>query len=198
MLKVYNALVTVDTALGRATCYCSRAQRQEGPRENTSRSTTLTTFGAEPYQTRVPEKDATVVERLRSAGAVLIAKLSMGALAQGGLWFKGMTKTPWNTKHNKASPKLFLACAGGDHIKKAQLTCRKAGKDQQEFLVVKFEDLLVSSYQAGGSAQAQIIPQDQISLNFAKIEVEYKEQKPDGSLGSPVKAGWSLKENKKI
>lgn len=101
-------------------------------------------------------------------------------------------------KHNKASPKLFLACAGGDHIKKAQLTCRKAGKDQQEFLVVKFEDLLVSSYQAGGSAQAQIIPQDQISLNFAKIEVEYKEQKPDGSLGSPVKAGWSLKENKKI
>jgi Asp-tRNA(Asn)/Glu-tRNA(Gln) amidotransferase A subunit family amidase len=58
----------------------------------------LTTFGAEPYQTRVPDKDATVVERLRTAGAVLIAKLSMGALAQGGLWFKGMTKTPWNTE----------------------------------------------------------------------------------------------------
>jgi Asp-tRNA(Asn)/Glu-tRNA(Gln) amidotransferase A subunit family amidase len=57
----------------------------------------LTTFGAEPYQTRVPDKDATVVTRLRAAGAVLIAKLSMGALAQGGLWFKGMTKTPWNT-----------------------------------------------------------------------------------------------------
>ena len=58
----------------------------------------LTTYGAEPYQTRVPDEDATVVERLRSAGAVLIAKLSMGALAQGGLWFKGMTKTPWNTE----------------------------------------------------------------------------------------------------
>ncbi|MBS1858846.1 MAG: amidase, partial [Acidobacteria bacterium] len=58
----------------------------------------LTTFGAEPYQTRVPERDATVVERLRDAGAVLIAKLSMGALAQGGLWFKGMTKTPWNNQ----------------------------------------------------------------------------------------------------
>jgi Asp-tRNA(Asn)/Glu-tRNA(Gln) amidotransferase A subunit family amidase len=56
----------------------------------------LTTFGAEPYQTRIPTYDATVVERLRAAGAVLIAKLSMGALAQGGLWFKGMTKTPWN------------------------------------------------------------------------------------------------------
>jgi type VI secretion system secreted protein Hcp len=101
-------------------------------------------------------------------------------------------------RNNKASPKLFLACAGGDHIKKAQLTCRKAGKEQQEFLVVKFEDLLVSSYQAGGSAQSAVIPLDQISLNFAKIEYEYKEQKADGSLGSPVKAGWSLKENKKI
>jgi Asp-tRNA(Asn)/Glu-tRNA(Gln) amidotransferase A subunit family amidase len=56
----------------------------------------LTTWGAEPYQTRVADADATVIEKLRSAGAVLVAKLSMGALAQGGLWFKGMTKTPWN------------------------------------------------------------------------------------------------------
>jgi Asp-tRNA(Asn)/Glu-tRNA(Gln) amidotransferase A subunit family amidase len=56
----------------------------------------LTTWGAEPYQARIPNADATVIEKLRSAGAVLVAKLSMGALAQGGLWFKGMTKTPWN------------------------------------------------------------------------------------------------------
>ena len=62
----------------------------------------LTTFGAEPYQTRVADKDATVVERLRNAGAVLTAKLSMGALAQGGLWFKGMTKTPWNTEQTSS------------------------------------------------------------------------------------------------
>jgi Asp-tRNA(Asn)/Glu-tRNA(Gln) amidotransferase A subunit family amidase len=62
----------------------------------------LTTWGAEPYQNRVPDRDATVVERLRNAGAVLIAKLSMGALAQGGLWFKGMTKTPWNTEQTSS------------------------------------------------------------------------------------------------
>jgi len=61
-----------------------------------------TTWGAEPYQNRVPDRDATVVERLRNAGAVLIAKLSMGALAQGGLWFKGMTKTPWNTEQTSS------------------------------------------------------------------------------------------------
>ena len=71
----------------------------------------LTTFGAEPYQTRVPDKDATVVERLRNAGAVLMAKLSMGALAQGGLWFKGMTKTPWNTEQTSSGSSAGSASA---------------------------------------------------------------------------------------
>jgi Asp-tRNA(Asn)/Glu-tRNA(Gln) amidotransferase A subunit family amidase len=71
----------------------------------------LTTFGAEPYQTRVPDKDATVVERLRNAGAVLMAKLSMGALAQGGLWFKGMTKTPWNTEQTSSGSSAGPASA---------------------------------------------------------------------------------------
>jgi Asp-tRNA(Asn)/Glu-tRNA(Gln) amidotransferase A subunit family amidase len=56
----------------------------------------LTTWGAEPYQHRVPDSDATVIGKLRDAGAVLVAKLSMGALAQGGQWFGGLTKTPWN------------------------------------------------------------------------------------------------------
>ena len=56
-----------------------------------------TTWGAEPFENRVPEADATCVERLYKAGAVLIAKLSMGALAQGDLWFKGRTMSPWPT-----------------------------------------------------------------------------------------------------
>src|ERR1035438_8508374 len=55
----------------------------------------LTTWGAEPFQKRIAEYDATCVERLYKAGAVLIAKLSMGALAQGDLWFNGQTKSPW-------------------------------------------------------------------------------------------------------
>ena len=56
----------------------------------------LTTWGAEPFLKRVPTYDATVVERLHNAGAVLIAKLSMGALAQGDLWFQGRTQSPWS------------------------------------------------------------------------------------------------------
>ncbi len=54
-----------------------------------------TTWGAEPFQNQVPDYTATVIERLDNAGAVLLAKLSMGALAQGGQWFGGITKTPW-------------------------------------------------------------------------------------------------------
>jgi Asp-tRNA(Asn)/Glu-tRNA(Gln) amidotransferase A subunit family amidase len=54
-----------------------------------------TTWGAKPYENRVATVDATIVERLRDAGGVLCAKLSMGALAQGGVWFGGSTRNPW-------------------------------------------------------------------------------------------------------
>jgi Asp-tRNA(Asn)/Glu-tRNA(Gln) amidotransferase A subunit family amidase len=55
-----------------------------------------TTWGAEPYRHRVPATDATVVRRLADAGAVLVAKLSLGALALNDVWFGGQTKNPWN------------------------------------------------------------------------------------------------------
>src|SRR5918994_158291 len=99
---------------------------------------------------------------------------------------------------NKASPKLMLACASGKHIKQAVLTARKAGKAQQEFLVFKFTDVLVSSYQTGGSQHAEVLPMDQVSFNFARIELEYRPQKADGSLDAPIKAGWDLKTNKPV
>jgi type VI secretion system secreted protein Hcp len=101
-------------------------------------------------------------------------------------------------KINKASPKLFLACATGEHIPDAVLTCRKAGKEQQEFLKFKFTDVLISSYQTGGSAHGDIVPTDQISFNFAKIEVDYKPQNADGSLGGSIPAGYNLKQNVKV
>ncbi len=99
---------------------------------------------------------------------------------------------------NKASPKLMLACASGEHIKSAILTCRKAGKEQQEFLKITFSDLLVSSYQTGAASGVDSIPMDQISLNYSKIEYEYKEQKADGTLAGAIKTGWDLKLNKKV
>lgn len=101
-------------------------------------------------------------------------------------------------KIGKQSAKLLLACATGEHIPEGLLTCRKAGKEQQEFLKIKLTDLLVSSYQTGGSGHGDIVPTDQFSLNFAKVEFEYAPQKADGSLDSAVKAGYDVKANKKV
>jgi Asp-tRNA(Asn)/Glu-tRNA(Gln) amidotransferase A subunit family amidase len=61
-----------------------------------------TTWGAKPYENRVAQVDATIVERLRDAGAVLCAKLSMGALAQGGVWFGGSTRNPWSPDNSSS------------------------------------------------------------------------------------------------
>jgi len=97
---------------------------------------------------------------------------------------------------NKASPKLFLACANGEHIKTAVLTARKAGKDQQDYLKVNFKDLLVSQFQTNGDANANSLPVDSISLNFSEIEIEYKIQNVDGSLGAATKVKYNLKEMK--
>ena len=98
---------------------------------------------------------------------------------------------------NVASPALMKSCATGQHIKLATLTCRKAGKDQQEFLTIKFSDVLVSSYQTSGSA-GDDRPTDSVSLNFAKIEVEYKQQAKDGTLGPGGKFGFDIKSNKAL
>jgi len=101
-------------------------------------------------------------------------------------------------KLNKASVGLMKACATGEHIKSATLTARKAGKDQQEYLTINFTDVLVSSYQTGGSEHGDVVPTDQVSLNFAKIEVDYKQQKPDGSLAPAAQFTYDLKANKTL
>ena len=99
---------------------------------------------------------------------------------------------------DKSSPKLLLACANGEHIKKAVLVARKAGKDQQEYFKMTLSDLLVSSFQTSGHGGSDVHPTDQVTLNFAKIEVAYKEQKADGTLGGELKAGWDVKANKAV
>jgi type VI secretion system secreted protein Hcp len=98
---------------------------------------------------------------------------------------------------NKASPKLALACATGQHVPEAVLTLRKAGGEQQEYFKILLKECLVTSFSTGGSAGDEV-PMDQFSLNFTKIEWEYKPQKPDGTLDSPVKAGYDLAKNVKV
>ncbi len=116
----------------------------------------------------------------------------------GGAGKVNMHDFSFSMKTCKASPTLLLNCASGKHITKGLLTCRKAGEKQQEYMKIKFTDLLVSSFQTGGHAGGDEIPTDQISLNFAKIEYEYYAQKKDGSLEGPFSAGWDLKANVKV
>jgi type VI secretion system secreted protein Hcp len=131
-----------------------------------------------------------------SWGETNAATMSRGA--GGGAGKVNMQDIHFTTLMSKASPSLFLKCATGEHIKQAVLTARKSGGDQQEYLKVTLTDVLISSYQTGGSSGDGGIPTDSFSLNFAKIEFEYKPQKPDGSLDAPVKAGYDLKLNKKV
>ena len=99
--------------------------------------------------------------------------------------------------YGKASPNLFLKCAIGEHIKKAVLTCRKAGGKQEKYLIIEFGDIIISSYQTGGNAAGT--PMDQISFNFTNIQIDYKGQDTKGGgLLAPVKAGYDVKLNKKI
>jgi type VI secretion system secreted protein Hcp len=123
-----------------------------------------------------------------------------GVVTHGGGMGAGkvtMQEFHFQMRVNKSSPKILGACTTGEHFKDAILVARKAGKEQQEYLVVKLTDCMVTSYQAGGS-RGDVVPIDSVSLNFAKIEFEYKPQKPDGTLDAPVKVGYDVKLNKKV
>src|SRR5207245_3749051 len=70
-----------------------------------------TTWGATPFKDQLLDRKATVAARLEEAGAVLVAKLSLGALAQGDLWFEGMTRNPWNPKQGSSGSSAGSAAA---------------------------------------------------------------------------------------
>jgi type VI secretion system secreted protein Hcp len=99
---------------------------------------------------------------------------------------------------DKASPKLFLAVSTGQHLKSAVVTGRHAGRQGQDFLVYRLSDVQVSSYQIGALSHAAGEPSDQISLNFGRVEIEYRPQKPDGTLDSPITVGWDVEGGKKL
>ena len=95
---------------------------------------------------------------------------------------------------NRASIGLMRACATGNTSRRRP-SGTKAGTGQQEYLTFKFHDVLVSSFQTGGSEDA-VVPTDSVSFNFAKIEVAYRPQNADGTLGAAVQFRYDLKANK--
>ena len=85
---------------------------------------------------------------------------------------------------DKATPKLLEACATGQHLKEATITHRKAGKGQVEFLIVKMSDVVITGVTHGGGNDSPAV--ENVSLAFAKVDFEYRPQKPDGSLDAGI------------
>jgi len=127
-----------------------------------------------------------------SWGATQLGTSSHGTGAGGGK--VSMNDFHFVMRNNSSSPTLFLFCANGKHLSEAKLTCRKAGGKQEKFLEVTMNDVLISSYQTGGS-QAGEVPMDQISLNYSKISIDYLAQNEKGITASAGKKFWDTKTN---
>ena len=95
---------------------------------------------------------------------------------------------------DKASPLLMAACATGAHIKDATITTRKAGKGQQEFLIIKMNDIIITSVQP--SLSDGQVGVESVALKPAQVDLEYRPQKPDGSLDAGVHFKFDIKLNK--
>jgi len=119
-----------------------------------------------------------------------------GSMAHGGGGGEGkanFSDLSFMHRIDKASPVLMKACATGVHIKEATITHRKAGKGQQEFLIFKMNDVIVTSVQDSDGGDDLM---ESVSIAFAKIDVEYKPQKRDGSLDAGIHFKYDIKGNK--
>lgn len=90
-----------------------------------------------------------------------------------------------------ATPLLFDAACGGEPLGTARLYVSKSGgKQEQDFLQIVLEDVVITSIRAGGNS-TDPLPTEEIALNFSKIEIEYTEQKDDGTAGKSTKSSCS-------
>ena len=130
-----------------------------------------------------------------------VSQGSAGARSTGGAASTGRTDhSDFSIVHvlDKASPKLFLSCCKGEHIKNIVVECCRATGDKQKYMEYKLSDVLVSSVRPGGASQGgESLPLEEVSFNYGKIELKYtvtnhKTGKPEGD----VPASWDLTTNK--
>ena len=120
-----------------------------------------------------------------------------GAFAYGG--GGGSGKAQWQDitirgRFDKCFSTLMKKCASGEHIASVEISACKAGGEQQEFLNVKMENVLISSLNLSGAESTE--PMYDCGFNFQKIKVESKSQSNTGSMGGAVVAEWVVKLNK--
>ena len=117
-----------------------------------------------------------------------------GSGGGGGTGKASFRDLSFTHKLDKASPLLLKGCATGQHLKEATITHRKAGKGQQEFLIIKMDDVLVTAVTEDGSDEGGRL--ETVSLAFAKVDLEYRPQKSDGSLDAGIHFKYDIKANK--
>jgi type VI secretion system secreted protein Hcp len=123
--------------------------------------------------------------------------MNAGSMARGSGGGEGRASFhDFSFVHNvdKATPNLLKACATGEHFKEATVTARKSGKGQQEYLVFKFNDVIVTGVTPGGGGDSVAV--ETVALACGKVSVEYKPQKADGSLDAGIFFKYDLKANK--
>jgi type VI secretion system secreted protein Hcp len=96
---------------------------------------------------------------------------------------------------DRASPNIFQYCAAGKHIVRVELSVCKAGDGSQEYVRITLKDVLVVRVATDG-VDKDLRAKEIVSLSYAEIKVEAREQNADGSTGASVIGGWSVKENR--
>src|SRR5262245_874401 len=100
---------------------------------------------------------------------------------------------------DKASAKLALGCASGEHFPKATLEICRAGGDKQPYMEYKMTDVMVTSFRPGGAGHGEAVPLEEVAFSYGPIELKYTQTKVAGGKGSGnVAVGWYLKTNKKV
>lgn len=95
---------------------------------------------------------------------------------------------------DSASPKLMLACCKGSHYDTVTLTVRKAGDKPLEYLKIKLTEVIVTSVSTGGSGGEDRLTEN-VSLNFAKVNLDYVPQKKDGSGDTAIPMTYDFSQN---
>lgn len=98
---------------------------------------------------------------------------------------------------DKVTPDLMLHCCNGKHFDKAVLTVRKAGEQPLEYLKIEMSEVLIASVGTGGSGGEDKLTEN-VTLNFAKVKVDYVEQTPTGGAGAKPSMGWDIAANAKM
>lgn len=97
---------------------------------------------------------------------------------------------------DKATPSLHLACCDGTHFDEATLISRKMGKDPIDYLKIKMSPVMITGIESGGSDGEDRLMEN-ITFNFAKVEVIYTPQKDDGSADAEITVNWNIEAGKK-